>query len=94
MLLPWRGPTESAAADRALLRGELLTSLHWLAAYLHAPLGDVLETPFKPKVSEIGQRHPVIHHERHMRLHVGAEVLLDAEMDLHGALEPGPAAPG
>ena len=24
-----------------------------------APLGDVLETPFKPKVSEIGQRHPV-----------------------------------
>ena len=25
-----------------LLQGELLTSLHWLAAYLHAPLGDVL----------------------------------------------------
>jgi hypothetical protein len=24
-----------------------------------APLGDVLETPFKPKVTEIGQRHPV-----------------------------------
>jgi hypothetical protein len=24
-----------------------------------APLGDVLETPFKPRVSEIGQRHPV-----------------------------------
>ena len=24
-----------------------------------APLGDVLETPFRPKVSEIGQRHPV-----------------------------------
>jgi hypothetical protein len=24
-----------------------------------APLGDVLETPFKPKVSDIGQRHPV-----------------------------------
>ena len=24
-----------------------------------APLGDVLETPFKPKVSGIGQRHPV-----------------------------------
>ncbi len=24
-----------------------------------APLGEVLETPFKPKVSEIGQRHPV-----------------------------------
>ncbi|TAJ41872.1 MAG: hypothetical protein EPO55_04070 [Reyranella sp.] len=24
-----------------------------------APLGDVLETPYKPKVSEIGQRHPV-----------------------------------
>jgi hypothetical protein len=24
-----------------------------------APLGDVLETPFKPKVSEVGQRHPV-----------------------------------
>ena len=24
-----------------------------------APLGDVLETPFKPKVSEIGLRHPV-----------------------------------
>ncbi len=24
-----------------------------------APLGDVLEIPFKPKVSEIGQRHPV-----------------------------------
>ena len=27
-----------------LLQGELLTSLHWLAAYLHAPLGDVLAT--------------------------------------------------
>ena len=24
-----------------------------------APLGDVLETPFKPKVTDIGQRHPV-----------------------------------
>ncbi|MBX9946320.1 MAG: hypothetical protein K2Y40_19755 [Reyranella sp.] len=24
-----------------------------------APLGDVLETPFKPKVTEVGQRHPV-----------------------------------
>jgi hypothetical protein len=24
-----------------------------------APLGDVLETPYKPKVTEIGQRHPV-----------------------------------
>jgi len=24
-----------------------------------APLGDVLETPFKPRVTEIGQRHPV-----------------------------------
>lgn len=24
-----------------------------------APLGDVLETPFKPKVSDVGQRHPV-----------------------------------
>ena len=24
-----------------------------------APLGDVLETGFKPKVTEIGQRHPV-----------------------------------
>jgi hypothetical protein len=24
-----------------------------------APLGDVLETPFKPRVSDIGQRHPV-----------------------------------
>jgi hypothetical protein len=24
-----------------------------------SPLGDVLETPFKPKVTEIGQRHPV-----------------------------------
>jgi primosomal protein N' (replication factor Y) len=27
-----------------LLQGEPLTSLHWLAAYLHAPLGDVLAT--------------------------------------------------
>ncbi|UYN95197.1 MAG: hypothetical protein KIT25_24840 [Enhydrobacter sp.] len=24
-----------------------------------APLGDVLETPFKPKITDIGQRHPV-----------------------------------
>jgi hypothetical protein len=31
-----------------------------LGAVLPAsPLGDVLETPFKPKVTEIGQRHPV-----------------------------------
>jgi hypothetical protein len=31
-----------------------------LGAILPAsPLGDVLETPFKPKVTEIGQRHPV-----------------------------------
>ncbi len=27
-----------------LLQGELLASLHWLAAYLHAPLGEVLAT--------------------------------------------------
>ncbi len=28
----------------ALLQGELLASLHWLASYLHAPLGEVLAT--------------------------------------------------
>ena len=34
-----------AAPDPApLLRGELLTSLQWLAGYLHAPLGEVLAT--------------------------------------------------
>jgi primosomal protein N' (replication factor Y) len=45
------GPAETGALrpaialdPRALLDGELLASLHWLARYQHAPLGEVLAT--------------------------------------------------
>jgi len=41
------------ATQRSLYRTPLGTILP------ASPLGDVLETPFKPKVTEIGQRHPV-----------------------------------
>ena len=41
------------ATQRSLYRTPLGTVLP------ASPLGDVLETPFKPKVTEIGQRHPV-----------------------------------
>ena len=37
-------PALALPDPQPLLQGELLTSLHWLAAYLHAPLGDVLAT--------------------------------------------------
>ena len=35
-------PALALPEDEPLLQGELLASLHWLAGYLHAPLGEVL----------------------------------------------------
>ncbi|GHA82485.1 primosomal protein N' [Cognatilysobacter bugurensis] len=37
-------PVIARLDETPLLRGELLESLHWLARYLHAPLGEVLAT--------------------------------------------------
>ncbi|TWI01647.1 replication restart DNA helicase PriA [Luteimonas cucumeris] len=46
--------------DRALLHGELLSSLRWLAGYTHAPLGEVLATAL-PAALRRGEPLPDTH---------------------------------
>ncbi len=46
--------------DRPLLEGELLSSLRWLARYLHAPLGEVLATAL-PAALRRGEPLPDTH---------------------------------
>lgn len=46
--------------DEALFHGELLTSLRWLAAYTHAPLGEVLATAL-PAALRRGEPLPDTH---------------------------------
>lgn len=64
------GPPEDSAAElkaalerldpEPVLRGELLESLHWLARYTHAPLGEVLTTAL-PAVLRRGEAMPDTH---------------------------------
>ncbi len=53
-------PVQAFLDERPLVDGELWQSLHWLAAYLHAPLGEVLATAL-PSLLRHGQPLPETH---------------------------------